>query len=98
MAALDASLSSFRSAGQELSGRDTRLTPSEVTQTYKGTKLITSFEDFTEYTKGYLDGDALEYVHGVLGSDAYDVAELKKAAQLVRTEARGSGRSFRRRK
>ncbi|MDE6852644.1 MAG: hypothetical protein K2J67_09195, partial [Lachnospiraceae bacterium] len=55
MKALDAGLSSFQSATQELFGRKSRLTSSEVTQTYKGTKLITSFEDFIEYIKGFLD-------------------------------------------
>ena len=63
---IEASLSSFKSAAQELFGRKSRLTPSEVTKTYKGAKLITSFDDFTEYAKRYLDEDALKYAKEML--------------------------------
>ena len=80
---LDASLSILKSAAMELFGRKSRLTPSEVTQTYKGAKLITSFDGFAEYAKGYLDEDALQYAKGVLGNDANDVAKMQKIAQLV---------------
>ena len=86
---IEASLSSFKSAAQELFGRKSRLTPSEVTKTYKGAKLITSFDDFAEYAKGFLDDDALQYVKGALGNDAEDTARLKKVARLIED---GSGK------
>ena len=86
---IEASLSSFKSASQELFGRKSRLTPSEVSKIYKGAKLITSFDDFIEYAKGFLDDDVLQYVNEVLGNDADDTAKLKKVAQLIED---GSGK------
>ena len=45
--------------------------------------MVTSFDDFAEYAKGFLDEDALLYAKEVLGNDADDTAQLKKIAQLV---------------
>ncbi len=84
----------FKSASQNLIGRTSRLTPSEVTKTYKGAKLVTSFDDFAEYAKGYLDDDALQYVKGMLGNDADDVAKLKKIAQLIENGSKKIGKKL----
>lgn len=81
-----------KSAAQELSGRKSRLAPSEVTQTYEGAKLITSFDDFTEYAKGFLDDDALQYAKEVLENDTNDTARLKKVAQLIEDGSAKIGR------
>ena len=91
---IEASLSSFKSAAQELFGRKSRLTPSEVTQTYKGAKLVTSFDDFAEYAKGFLDEDALQYAKEVLGNDADDTAQLKKIGQLARDGSKKIGKKL----
>ncbi len=91
---IEASLSSFKSAAQELFGRKSRLTPSEVTQTYKGAKLVTSFDDFAEYAKGFLDDDALKYAKEVLGNDGDDTAKLKKVAQLVEDGSKKIGKKL----
>ena len=48
-------VSLFKSASQNLIGRTSRPTPSEVTQTYKRAKMLASFEEFTEYTKGFME-------------------------------------------
>ena len=84
----------FKSASQNLIGRTSRLTPSEVTQTYKGARLLTSFDDFAEYTKGFLDDDALQYAREVLGNDGDDIAGLKKIAQLIEDGSQKIGRKL----
>ena len=84
----------FKSASQNLIGRTSRLTASEVTQTYKGAKLITSFDDFAEYAKGYLNDDALQYAKEVLGNDADDAAQLKKIAQLIEDGSKKIGKKL----
>ena len=73
----------LKSASLNLIGRTSPLTAFEVTQIYKGAKLVTSFDDFAEYAKGFLDEDALLYAKEVLGTDADDIARLKNIAQLV---------------
>ena len=78
----------------DLLGRTSRLTPSEVTQTYKGAKRITSSDDFAEYAKGFLDEDALLYAKEVLGNDADDTAQLKKIAQLVEDGSKKIGKKL----
>ena len=49
---LDASLSIIKNSAMDLFGRISRLAPSEVTETYKGAKLITSSDDFAKYANG----------------------------------------------
>ena len=73
----------FKSVALNLSHRTIGLTPSEVVEYSKSPNLITSFDDFAEYAKGYLDDDALQYAKEVLGNDVDDTARLKKIAQLV---------------
>lgn len=46
-------------------------------------KLITSFDDFLDYTKGFLDEDALRYAKELLNNDADGIVELKKIARLM---------------
>ena len=78
----------------DLLGRTSRLTPSEVTQTYKGAKRITSSDDFAEYAKGFLDEDALLYAKEVLGNDADDTAQLKKIARLLEDGSKKIGKKL----
>ena len=84
----------FKSASQNLIGRTSRLTASEVTQTYKEARLVTSFDDFAEYAKGFLDEDALLYAKEVLGNDADDIARLKKVAQLIEDGSQKIGKKL----
>ena len=91
---LDASLSTLKSAAMDLIGRFSRLTPSEVPQTYKGAKLITDSDDFAKYAKEFLDDDALKYAKEVMGNDADDVAKMQKVAQLAEDGSKKIGRKL----
>ncbi len=84
----------FKSASLNLIGRTSPLTASELTQTYKGAKLVTSFDDFAEYAKGFLDEDALLYAKEVLGNDADDIARLKNIAQLIEDGSKKIGKKL----
>ena len=72
----------FKSASLNLFGRSSGVTASELTQTYKGAKLIYSFDDFAEYAKE------------VLGNDGDDTAKLKKVAQLVEDGSKKIGKKL----
>lgn len=90
-------LALYKSASQNLAGRTTRLTPSEVVNNSKSADMISGIAEFLDYTKGFLDDDALQYVKEALNNDGDDIAQLKKIAQLIRKEVRRSERSCQRR-
>lgn len=88
------SLSTCKSAVQELIGRTTCVKTLEVIQEAKGIETITSLEEFLECVKGFLDEDALRYAKELLNNDADDIVELKKIARLMEEGSRKIGKKM----
>ncbi len=87
-------LALFKSASQNLEGRTTRPTPSEVVNSSKNAEMISGMDELLDYTKGFMDDDALQYVKEVLNNDGDDIAQLKKIAQLVEDGSKKIGKKL----